>query len=663
MSEANVPSNHLSRTNNGRLPTNQPSEPGSESGSEPQPVPPNHPLTKDSIEQAGLCDRLAQSEDDRSKSLTDGLQKDEANVAAAATNRLQHDDLARNPKYRHEDHAEHPNLSEELATAAETWLQSSGSTDLSDLISLIQELNQCNSILLDRVAQLEQALERSQNALKAEVKRSQHHSTNYSTDFAAEYNAAEWGNEAALDFTLTQGQTIDLYQQLEAVHQTSQRQQILIETLTGQLESSQERVAQLEREAALVQQRYNDQAQRLIQTENNCRDLQARLHRQQRYTLQFKAALEKSLDVATPAFESVAETMATAGDRSFVPKVQHIQPWVSPKDISPARFPWMNLSATCLDSETPDADTETGQAFDPSNLPIVRSRRSRLAAVTLPGFQSIDKASIAPSGQKLSGKDTEVHPAGHQNVAKLSQEPARESMVPDEQLLQKLDSVVQPLADLIADAMLSDNQEAEQRETPQVSHWDVTPEPCPPRSSVTQAHDATADCSEEGRSSRSADDLLNSVMADAEDALWQDLARLIDVSTEEVVKASLSGDLSAFESIDFQALQETAADRPSESDLSPWFEPDSQNQPIKASDKKSSITDWVEAEPTQAAVESNLVESNLPEVSTPPATSAFDNPGWPSPVVYPARSAKKRRSLAAVDLPSFLQQAPGPLPT
>ncbi|HEY9641492.1 MAG TPA: hypothetical protein V6C57_13475, partial [Coleofasciculaceae cyanobacterium] len=47
------------------------------------------------------------------------------------------------------------------------------SADVTDLISLIQELNQCNSVLLDRVSQLEEALESSQMALQAEVGRSQ----------------------------------------------------------------------------------------------------------------------------------------------------------------------------------------------------------------------------------------------------------------------------------------------------------------------------------------------------------------------------------------------------------------------------------------------------------------------------------------------------------
>jgi hypothetical protein len=325
----------------------------------------------------------------------------------------------------------------------------------------------------------------------------------------------------------------------------------------------------------------------------------------------------------------------------------------------------MNLSGN-LDTESSDADSEAGKAFDPTNLPIVRSRRSRLAAVKLPGFQPIDAPSFASSGKEPSGQETASHQSKQQskhetkqqNSAKTACESVRESMVPDEQLLQKLDSVVQPLADLIADAMLSETREAGRQEIHQESHWDIAPEPSTPLHPVPPTVDATANLSvtAEEPASRSADDLLNSVMADAEDALWQDLARLIDVSTEEVVKASLSGDLSAFETIDFQALQGTDAAPAAAQDVPPWFGPESEIE----STKKPSTSDWFKAEPAQPSAAEPQTQAHVPSQAS---ASAFDNPGWPSPVVYPSRPAKKRRSLAAVDLPSFLQQAPGPLPT
>lgn len=85
-----------------------------------------------------------------------------------------------------------------------------------------------------------------------------------------------------------------LLQELAACHQKVQHQQILTESLTAQLQSSQERIAQLERECSFTQANYNQQYHQLMQTENACRELHARLTRQQSQTLQLKLALEKS---------------------------------------------------------------------------------------------------------------------------------------------------------------------------------------------------------------------------------------------------------------------------------------------------------------------------------------------------------------------------------
>lgn len=512
-----------------------------------------------------------------------------------------------------------------IAPGVENWLNSSESTNLADLISLIQELNQCNSILLDRVSQLEEALERSQNALKSEVKRSQNQTL-------TDYNP---GLTAAQDLAAAQEQAIDLYNQLEFVHQTSQRQQILIETLTGQLETSQERMAQLEREAALVQQRYNEQTQLLGQSESNCRDLQARLHRQQRYTLQFKVALEKSLDVSTPHYESVAEMgVASAIDGSCLPKVQPIEPWTSPVDISSARFPWMKLSSEPFQdtplSVQPEAESiaQTEMPFAAADLPVVKSRRSKLAAIKLPGFQPDAPAPVAA-----------VNP----NLNPATPESADLAAIPDEKLMQKLDAMVQPLADLLAEAVLTEVNSISLSETSGMAAPAMDSATTAAISHPTHTTDAT-----------DADDLLNSVMADAEDALWQDLARLIDVSTEDVVKASLSGDLSAFESIDFNALQSV---QPAPPQTASRFQ--QTDTPAVASPPSTAAVFLTEPDQPIADEPTNP----YPEVTTNPASVFGANPGWPAPLVYPTRPAQKRRSLAAVDLPSFLQQQPGPLPT
>jgi hypothetical protein len=157
--------------------------------------------------------------------------------------------------------------------------------DVLELVSLSEALQQQNNDLLSHVQDLERLLDECNRALESQIKRSQ----------TAETKLAEQSQELGI----TQEQLTRLFRELEASHQVGQRQQILIETLNHQLQSSQERVAELERQCAFIQQRYNEQSQLLLQTETTRQELQDRLQRQQRYTLQFKAALDKCLDMPT----------------------------------------------------------------------------------------------------------------------------------------------------------------------------------------------------------------------------------------------------------------------------------------------------------------------------------------------------------------------------
>lgn len=173
------------------------------------------------------------------------------------------------------------NISEETTDAGSSSAESD--TDMLELIALSEALQQQNTDLLTHVEELEKLLDESQRALEMQIARSQN----------AETKLAEQMKE----LNTTQEQLTRLFRELEASHQVAHRQQILIETLSQQLQSSQERVAHLERQCAFIQQRYNEQAQALLQTETARQELQDRLQRQQRYTLQFKAALDKCLEV------------------------------------------------------------------------------------------------------------------------------------------------------------------------------------------------------------------------------------------------------------------------------------------------------------------------------------------------------------------------------
>ncbi len=513
---------------------------------------------------------------------------------------------------------------------------------LGDLVNLIQELNQCNGLLMERVSQLEEALERSQTALQDEVGRTQ-------------------GGDGEQDWATVQEQVTNLFNQLEFAHQTNQRQQILVETLTGQLENSQERVAELEREAALVQQRYNEQAQLLAKSEHTSRDLQSRLQRQQRYTLQFKAALEKSLEVPTPQYEvglslePVPAEAVPAAEVLFLPRAKQIQPWsaqayalkAQPLSNPLSKSPWMKFQNQPIAVDAPgDRPAPMQPAPSPAPFSVPESPTTQRPApvnqLDLPSFGlPLPQILPEPAAEPLE------QPAG-QMAAELD-------LIADPALKQQLDQAVKPLADLLAEALLNEAkaQPQAQPESPIPAVWSTAE--LDQSAQPTESHPAFAD-------DNSADQLLAAVMADAEDALWQDLARLIDVSAEDVVKASLSGDLAAFETLDFDAVQ-VVNEPQTASHVTPKPAQPSRPAGQSAGQSASQPADSPTLTPANAVTVAPLLRRlNQTQVAAQQAesleleqddTSSLTAASWPSPVVYPLRPVKKRQSLAMVDLPSF----------
>jgi hypothetical protein len=223
-----------------------------------------------------------------------------------------------------------------------------------ELLNLVRDLNRCNEVLLGRVNQLEEALENAQQALQAEVEH--HHSQSSRVDPAV----------AAQQRSMAQ-----LLSELEGANDGLKRQRILAETLQAQLDSSQERVVQLERECTLLQQQQTAKSQSLQKSEETCQDLRSRLQRQQRYTLQFKVALEKCLDMSSPHSVTSSPDRSPLGPQVrpqapqpqepresrhnpvAMPRADRIQPW-SAIDGDPLPDPQL---AALLRATNPQADT------------------------------------------------------------------------------------------------------------------------------------------------------------------------------------------------------------------------------------------------------------------------------------------------------------------
>jgi hypothetical protein len=212
------------------------------------------------------------------------------------------------------------------------------SADVASLVALIQEMRCSNTNLLERVVQLEQALNHSQDELQLQKERS--------------HIAESMLTQKLDDLTDAKDRVDCLSDKLKTAHQTVQRQQISIKTLTTQLANSQERIAQMERECSLTQADYNEKFHQLSQTENSCRELRARLIRQQRYTMQLKVALEKCAEAPVRSYQSqddcdrlygitYGQTIYSQQASSLFPQAQPITPWAvqSPSfsDVEPTK--------------------------------------------------------------------------------------------------------------------------------------------------------------------------------------------------------------------------------------------------------------------------------------------------------------------------------------
>ncbi|MDY7013623.1 MAG: hypothetical protein SVX43_08450 [Cyanobacteriota bacterium] len=232
-----------------------------------------------------------------------------------------------------------------------------------DWFSLARKLRQRNRDLLKKVASLEQSLAETQEALQNEIARSRSSET---------LNAQQ-----AKELQAARAKIGSLYRDLEASNQTLQQHRTSVEGVSDQLDEAVERVAQLERECTVLQQRYDEQSQQLEAARHKTGELSARLERQQRRTLQFKAALDRCLEEGAgesrqerdriPALFSEAESQPEEDSGITAARAQPIQPW-SRQDVQPETRrdrlpPWANKT---LDSHrSPHLDESERPAVPP----------------------------------------------------------------------------------------------------------------------------------------------------------------------------------------------------------------------------------------------------------------------------------------------------------
>jgi len=216
--------------------------------------------------------------------------------------------------------------------------------EFNKLLELNEELRSANTNLYEQVEVLKGDLSESEKALQWQKKRSS----------VAESMLGQQTQELA-----AAGEQIkSLFQQLETAIQTVQRQESLIENYKSQLEISQQRLAQLERECAKVQTSYNEQSHQILQSETTCRELRSRLMRQQRQTLQFKAALEKCLESPVPNYDSLDDSANKSDDINICQLRNSKQAQSSFSNAEPIK-PW----SAQIDSLTNELNYPSGESL------------------------------------------------------------------------------------------------------------------------------------------------------------------------------------------------------------------------------------------------------------------------------------------------------------
>ena len=184
-----------------------------------------------------------------------------------------------------------------------------------DWFDLARKLRGQNRELLDTIVKLERALANSRQKLQDYQQRSLHHNSLVSQQTAQLQN--------------TQTQNNNLIEQLQQSQHQEKQQQHQLQILQEKLNTLQETVADLEREYAVLNRDNRDKNQKIVHQEQQISELQQRLQRQQRYSLQYKAALDQCLSSGTkkiPTQKSTENELVSPNPSS--PLVS-IQPWSS----------------------------------------------------------------------------------------------------------------------------------------------------------------------------------------------------------------------------------------------------------------------------------------------------------------------------------------------
>ncbi|MGL5805555.1 MAG: hypothetical protein ACRC2R_15695 [Xenococcaceae cyanobacterium] len=212
------------------------------------------------------------------------------------------------------------NISQRFGDDRHESLESNVIQNQIDWSNRAYKLRQKNLDFCKKISQLEQTLAESQEQLLSEQKRAQN----------AEIFIAKQTEEVGS----AQQKYNLLLQKLESARQEVKNKQVTIDNIYAKLAASQEHVARIERECAILQESYHEQQYKLLEAEQQAKELNIRLEQQQRYTLEYKTSLNRQAEntaaqnqldcVARPKGDRQLDKLDSTG---FTSKIQPIQSW------------------------------------------------------------------------------------------------------------------------------------------------------------------------------------------------------------------------------------------------------------------------------------------------------------------------------------------------
>jgi hypothetical protein len=445
--------------------------------------------------------------------------------------------------------------------------------EFQQLLALNHELQTANNDLYKQVEELTSKLSESEKSVQLQQKR---------------YKVTETMlKQQTQELCAVQEQVRSLYQQLENSLQNVQRQETLIDTYKAQLEFSQQRLAQLERECALLQTNHHEQSQHLFQSENTCRELRTRLMRQQRQTLQFKAALEKCLENPTLSSETSNESEEISVESStnqqspFLKKFKSL--FVNAQPIKP----WSS-DLECFDENT--ENHREGILYTPFEVPSPTFSTPNLKTETEPTQPTVEAVESTPT-TPTTPKDS----------------PSLE---------EQIDSVIQMFFTSKSSKVASSEQtSSEQTSSEQTS-------------SELGNEFNLGECDTPAGSDCHHPEIAKEELSTS-DSIWDTASNSLDsiVSPEKDKSTDVPNNTSSEKSITPEIV----------------IEPNYKLQQFSEEEDY-----WAEV--------SQLTNLELPSAELPFHSANTDEETSPSPVVFPNRPPKGRKSLASVELPKFRSQ-------